>query len=100
MSDKKCINIGTWLDSKRADLIAHLVEEGIIENFAAGSYEVHNSFRFQIGIEVYNEYGEKYVEYYPCTVFATHSNFAKLTKNRIGNDWKEYAKLTNCVITN
>jgi hypothetical protein len=99
MSNKKFISVGTWLDSKRADLITHLEKEGIIENFVAGSYEVHNNFKFKIGIAVHNENGEEYIEYYPCTVLATHSNFAKLVNNRIGNDWKEYSKLNNCVIT-
>jgi hypothetical protein len=99
MSNKKFISVGKWLDRDRADLIAHLENEGIIENFVAGSYEVHKSFKFKIGIEVYNEDGDKYVEYYPCTVLATNSNFVKLTHNRIGHDWKEYSKLANCVIT-
>ena len=99
MSNKKCISVGKWLDSDRAELIAHLEKEGIIENFVAGSYEVHESFKFKIGIEVYDEYGEKYLEYFPCTVLATNSNFVKLTHNRIGTDWKECAKLTNCMIT-
>jgi len=100
MTKKNCINVGKWLDSNRAKLIEHLESEGLIEKFVANSYEVHKSFKFSIGITSRDDHGEPSVEYYPCTVLATNSNFAKITNGRIGHDWKEYSKLNNLVNSN